>query len=67
MQTPLHSAAYNGHIAVARLLLQNSADTTLENQRGRTLLVNARQQGHDEVAMLLGQSKKGGARCCSCQ
>ena len=51
--TPLHLAAFIGHAAVAHLLLQNRADTTMKHQWGRTPLEDAFQQGHEEVVMLL--------------
>ena len=56
MSTPLHLAAFYGHLAIVRLLLQSRADTTLKNQCRRTPLANAREQGHEEVAMLLVQA-----------
>ena len=54
--TPIHLAAFSGHVAIAHLLLQNRADTTLKDQWNDTPLANDRQQGHEEVAMLLVRS-----------
>jgi hypothetical protein len=36
--TPLHWATYNGHIEIARLLLQNEADVNAKDKDGRTPL-----------------------------
>ena len=60
-QTPLHLAADYWHVAVARLLLQSRADTTLRDQWRRTPLATVRRRGHEEVSMLLAQAEEGGA------
>ena len=65
--TPLHFAAYHGHVAVARLLLQSRADTSLKNQWNDTP-AGARSTCKDTKRWrcFSSQAEEGGARC-SCQ
>jgi hypothetical protein len=51
--TPLHSAAANGHIEIARLLLQNGADVNAKENDGYTPLHYAAFQGHVDILHLL--------------
>ena len=48
--TALSSAAYNGHLKVAKRLFEAGADPTLPDQRGNTPLMNAVKNG--ELAMV---------------
>jgi ankyrin repeat protein len=40
--TPLHTAAYNGHVDIVKLLLEHGADPTVRNKDGDTPLDVAR-------------------------
>ena len=51
--TPLHEAAFNGDVALLRLLLESGADRRLRSGDGQTALEIANLKGHDEVARLL--------------
>src|SRR5262249_20881098 len=51
--TPLHEAAFNGDVALVRLLMENSADRRLRTGDGQTALEIATLKAHDEVARLL--------------
>src|SRR5262245_52298911 len=51
--TPLHEAAFNGDVALVRLLLENGADRRLRTGDGQTALEIANLKGRDEVARLL--------------
>ena len=51
--TPLYIAAQNGHLEVARLLLDATADKDKAMNMGATPLFVAAQNGHLEVARLL--------------
>jgi ankyrin repeat protein len=51
--TPLHEAAYNGDVALVRLLLESGADRRLRSGDGQTALEIATLKSHDEVARLL--------------
>ena len=51
--TPLHAASYNGHIEIARLLLQNGAEVNVRNNYGWTPLHFAAFQGHVDILHLL--------------
>ncbi|CAK9116812.1 unnamed protein product [Durusdinium trenchii] len=54
--TALMLAAANGHVEVARLLLNAGADKDLQDKKGSTALILAAQQGHAEAARLLLQA-----------
>jgi hypothetical protein len=51
--TPLHDAAYYGHIEITRLLLQNGADVNAKSNRGNTPLHYAALNGHVDILHLL--------------
>ena len=51
--TPLHEAAFNGDVALVRLLLESGADRRLRTGDGHTALEIANLKGRDEVARLL--------------
>ena len=46
-------AAHQGHLEVARFLLEAGADKDVANKRGHSALAIATAQGHGEVARLL--------------
>jgi ankyrin repeat protein len=52
-RTPLHFAAYAGHLEVARLLLDNGADPAARDDWQQTPLHSAAGNGHEEPARLL--------------
>jgi len=52
-RTALYFACENGHLEVARLLLDHGADTQQATKSGSTPLHSACEQGHEEVARLL--------------
>ena len=51
--TPLHGAAWKGHIEVAELLITKGADVNATNKTGKTPLDWAIEQGHAGVATLI--------------
>ena len=51
--TPLHEAAFNGDLALVRLLLDSGADRSVRTGDGQTALEIAGTQGRHEVARLL--------------
>ncbi len=52
-QTPLHLAAIMGHNAIAKYLLENDADTTVQDSSGATPLHEAVRYGNVEIARAL--------------
>lgn len=48
--TPLHTAARNGHAEVIELLLTGGADARRRNAAGESAADRARQQGHTKLA-----------------
>ena len=54
--TPLHDAAYNGHVEIANLLLQNGAELNARRDNGDTPLHDAADKGHVEITRLLLQN-----------
>jgi uncharacterized protein len=51
--TPLHEAAFNGDVALVRVLLESGADRRLRTGDGQTALEIATLKARDEVARLL--------------
>lgn len=51
--TPLHEAAFNGDVALVRVLLESGADRRLRTGDGQTALEIANVKGRDEVARIL--------------
>jgi hypothetical protein len=51
--TPLHDAAYNGHIKIAHLLLQNGAEVNAKDDGGNTPLHWAAEEDNIDVLHLL--------------
>jgi hypothetical protein len=54
--TPLHLAAWNGHVEVVKFLVEQRADVTTKDSDGWTPLHSATQNGHLEVVKFLLQS-----------
>jgi ankyrin repeat protein len=50
--TPLHSAAFNGNVAIVRLLLARGADPNAAKDDGKTPLDLARERGHVDVLQI---------------
>ena len=51
--TPLHEAAFNGDLALVRLLLESGADRSVRTGEGETALEIAVKHGRHEAARLL--------------
>jgi len=51
--TPLHRASQEGHVEVARVLIEHGADMTVQDERGSTPLHDASRTGHKELAQFL--------------
>ena len=56
-RSALHEAADFGYLAIAKRLLEGGADVTLRDNRGRTAIDIARQQGKSEVVALLSEPR----------
>jgi ankyrin repeat protein len=66
--TPLHEAAYNGDVALVRLLLERGADPSLRTGEGQTPLEIATQQGrHEIVGMLAAVASPSAAQMARCK
>mmetsp|Transcript_21308 Transcript_21308/g.50064 ORF Transcript_21308/g.50064 Transcript_21308/m.50064 type:complete len:240 (-) Transcript_21308:326-1045(-) len=65
--TPLHFAAFFGHIDVTRLLLEHRADVNSEDRSMSTPLHCAAIGGHDQVAELLLVHGAHAAACNTCK
>jgi ankyrin repeat protein len=53
--TPLHLAAWNGHKAIAKLLIEKGAELFVQNRVGdtHTSLLVAAKSGHEAIVKLL--------------
>ena len=60
----MHWAACNGHLAIAKRLLEGGADPTLRDKDGDTALDDARSNGKSEVVALLSEPRYA-ARACT--
>ena len=56
-ETALHHAAYIGHLAIAKRLLEGGADPTLRTKNGQTALDCAREKGKSDVVALLSEPR----------
>nr|XP_054753068.1 uncharacterized protein LOC129258861 [Lytechinus pictus] len=55
--TPLHIAAGLGKVKIAKLLLESQCEVKLRNKNNQTPLDLARQNGHRDVAFLIGANR----------
>jgi len=53
----LHLAAWQGHLAIAKRLLEGGADPTLRDNNGKTALDEARERGKSKVVALLSEPR----------
>ena len=53
----MHYAAWNGHLAIAKRLLEGGADPTLRTKAGKTALDWAREEGKSDVVALLSEPR----------
>jgi ankyrin repeat protein len=60
--TPLNEAAFRGHAALVRYLLQFHPDVTIADHRGHTPLDNAIRMGKEDSALLLLDAQPAGQR-----
>ncbi|EME81905.1 uncharacterized protein MYCFIDRAFT_138563 [Pseudocercospora fijiensis CIRAD86] len=51
--TPLHWAAYNGHLAIVKLLVENGADMWAKNKAGHLAMFEAERADKSEVVQYL--------------
>lgn len=63
--TPLHSAAFNGHLAVCKALIDGKCDIDVAEERGCTALFLAAQSGHESVVARLMVAGGNAMRTCA--
>jgi ankyrin repeat protein len=56
-RSALHYAALDGHLAIAKRLLEGGADVTLRDDEGKTAIDIAREYGYSEVVALLSEPR----------
>ncbi len=56
--TALMYASINGHVEIAKLLLENGADPTIKNNDGKTALILAFENNHIEIVNLIEEFEK---------
>jgi len=59
-RTPLHSASSSGHVDVARMLMERSADMSAQAEDGRTPLHWALENNYVDVAQMLVEHSANG-------
>ena len=52
-RTPLHNAAWQGHIETVKFLLEKGADKSMKNEHQQTPLEVARVEGNTDVVELI--------------
>ena len=51
--TPIHCAAWNGHVEIVRLLMETTDNPNAPDISGRTPMKLAEHKGHQEIVKLL--------------
>jgi ankyrin repeat protein len=55
-RTPLYMAAWGGRVEMVQALVDAGADWTKKTQRGKTAMDIAKEEGRQEIALLLEQA-----------
>jgi ankyrin repeat protein len=61
--TPLHWASWNGHEAIAKLLVEKGAQLSVHDDDGDTPLLCAAENGHQAIVKLLEQYSRSSFLC----
>ncbi len=56
--TPLHYAAYHGHLEIVRFLLKGGADPKLRDKKGQTPLALATERGLTAIVHMLRKAEQ---------